>query len=440
MSIIAFLAFLISSALAALILYERYLLQGFLDNFTLLLVVAFCSFSAFCLVSFYKICVKKSDFVRSLWLGLLSIILTYTAADILGGLFFIPPLSPALTGDAKIHHRLLPNTHSAIYSRDFNYIQRVNNLGLRGRDIDVEKKANVLRIAMLGDSFTMGKGVEDDETFSSMLENALNQSTLQTIEILNAGVDSYAPILSFLQLKNQLMAYEPDLVILNLDMSYLLQEMAYRQRAVYDASGELLGVDGRLEQLQLTRTQKARNWINEHLFFSRLIIYHIQHWAHQHSGINVANVVGIANPAILAHTLKKDNHTTARSDQWMQLFTSIRAIQSLCDKEGISFLLTTYPWGHQVNEHEWLPGRFAFVTSEDIPSDASLNHIRQLARESNIDFLDVFADFQAYSGSENLYYNNDMHWTPRGHQLMADAIENYLYSHYSTLLTEKHIP
>jgi len=434
-----FFAFMTSAALAGLVLYERYWLQGFLDNFTLLLTASLSAFAIFCLFSLYALHVRTSEHFRNIWLGLVSMALSYSAADLVGGLFFIPALSPSLVGDATVHHRLVADTHSALHSRDFNYIQRVNNLGLRGRDREERKIDGTLRIAMLGDSFTMGKGVKDDETFSVLLEKDLNLRSERPIEILNAGVDSYSPILSFLQLRNQLLNYEPDLVILNLDMSDLLQELAYRQRAVYDSSGALAGVDGRLDQLHLTRTQRARNWINEHLYFSRLLVYYLQRWSHQHTGISVASVVGMANPAILAHTLSKDD-TTTRRGQWTPLFSSIRSIKSLCDERGISFLLTTYPWGHQVNESEWQPGRFAFVTPEDIPSDTSLEYIRVFAHDNEIDFLDFFGKFRAYSGREKLYYRYDMHWTPSGHKLVADTFAGYLRQHYPTLITEKRIP
>ncbi len=59
--------------------------------------------------------------------------------------------------------------------------------------------------------------------------------------MLNAGVDSYAPVLSFIQLKRELTQLEPDLVILNLDVSDLAQESAYRRQAVFGDDGEVDG-------------------------------------------------------------------------------------------------------------------------------------------------------------------------------------------------------
>ena len=423
MAILILLTLLSSMTLSGLIFYERYLVQGFLDNFTLLLLAGAGSVALFCIASLALLPTARGERVRKIWLGLLATGLTYAAADILAGLALIPPLSPALVGDQIVHHRLVPNTHSALYSRDFSYIQRVNNMGLRGRETSVQKTPGTRRIALLGDSFIMGKGVEDEETAAAVLEHALRQDG-HLVEVLNGGVDSYAPILSLLQLRTLFAALDLDLVVLNLDMSDLLQEQAYRGRAAYDKSGRLIGVDGRLDELGLTRTQRWRNWINEHLYFSRLFVYYIQHWAHRHQGVNVANVVGMANPAILAHTLASD--TDSRDKQWQLLFSSILDIRNFCAERGINFILTTYPWGHQVNEREWTPGRLAFVPEGAVISDRSPQRVRDFAASSGIEFLDLFPAFRAYNGEAPLYYSFDMHWTPAGHRLLALELQRLI--------------
>ncbi len=423
MAILILLTLLSSITFSGLIFYERYIVQGFLDNFTLLLLAGAGSVAFFCITSLALLPTARGERVRKFWLGLLATGLTYAAADILAGLALIPPLSPALVGDQIVHHRLLPNTHSALYSRDFSYIQRVNNMGLRGRETSVQKTPGTRRIALLGDSFIMGKGVEDEETAAAVLEHALRQDG-HLVEVLNGGVDSYAPILSLLQLRTLFAPLDLDLVVLNLDMGDLLQEQAYRGRAAYDKSGRLIGVDGRLDGIGLPRTQRWRNWINEHLYFSRLFVYYIQHWAHRHRGVNVANVVGMANPTILAHTLASD--TDSRDEQWRLLFSSILDIRTFCAERGIHFILTTYPWGHQVNEREWTPGRLAFVPEGAVISDRSPQRVRDFAASSGIEFLDLFPAFRAYNGEAPLYYSFDMHWTPAGHRLLALELQRLI--------------
>ena len=69
---------------------------------------------------------------------------------------------------------------------------RYNSLNLRDQDYSVQKPPNTKRVLILGDSFTYGSGVPDDEAvFPELLEYDLNQEYAEQgtkIEILNGGI------------------------------------------------------------------------------------------------------------------------------------------------------------------------------------------------------------------------------------------------------------
>ena len=157
MAIPILLAFAASAALFTLILYERYFLQNFLDNFTLLLLTLTLSVSLASLASLL-LRTARAETVRRIWLALTTTALTYAAVDLIAGWILMPPLSPALVGDETVHHRLLPDTRSALYNRDYSYLPRVNKLGLRGPDIDTRKPAGTYRIAMLATLSSWARG------------------------------------------------------------------------------------------------------------------------------------------------------------------------------------------------------------------------------------------------------------------------------------------
>lgn len=69
-------------------------------------------------------------------------------------------------------------------SSDFTYSN--NSLGFRGSREYAPKKAGVRRILCLGDSFTYGIGVNDDQTFAVHLERHLRE-TQSAAEVINAG-------------------------------------------------------------------------------------------------------------------------------------------------------------------------------------------------------------------------------------------------------------
>jgi hypothetical protein len=282
---------------------------------------------------------------------------------------------------------------------------------------------------MLGDSFTMGKGVEDDHTFSVRLEEYLNQRRAtcdaDTIEVLNAGVDSYAPILSFIQLTRDLGQLEPDMVVLNLDVSDLVQETVYRKQAVYGSNGELVGVPGGTGKMSLN--ERIRAWTERNLYLTRLLMVYTNK-LFDYRDFTFRHLVTQANFEIAKHTLTED--TDQREEQWQNIFDSVQKIKKYCDDKAIKFLLTIYPWGHQVNETEWMPGRYNFISEKATVSDKSVLKIQEFSVNNSIQLLNLFPLFRSYKGKPFLYFSYDNHLTPAGHRLMANGIAQYLIDNY----------
>jgi lysophospholipase L1-like esterase len=65
----------------------------------------------------------------------------------------------------------------------------VNNLGYRGPQRPHAKPPGTFRIALLGDSFVYGQGVQSDETISAYLEQEFrSRETSLSVEVLNFGI------------------------------------------------------------------------------------------------------------------------------------------------------------------------------------------------------------------------------------------------------------
>jgi len=95
-------------------------------------------------------------------------------------------------------------------------IQTINSGGFRGREYSVEKPEEVYRIVVLGDSFTFGLGLNDNETFSYHLEQLLNEKNIsgKRFEVLNFGVSGYNTVQEVAMLKMKALKYLPDMVII----------------------------------------------------------------------------------------------------------------------------------------------------------------------------------------------------------------------------------
>ncbi len=426
---------IITITLITIVIYDKVVVQQFdFGPASILAISVLAAWFLFSSISLVLYQMGKREAIANIWLSIASSFLIYLIGDLIAGYALIVRLSPRMVPDLYVHHKLKPNTHSEFKGPEYNYIQRVNTLGLRGPDIQPSKQPDTYRILMLGDSFTMGKGVGDHETFSVFLEEYLNgKSTIKndmTIEVLNAGVDSYAPILSFLQLKKIAIPLEPNLVVLNLDMSDLIQEVAYRNTATYGSDAHIVGIAGR----EVGPVGKKflvpvlRNWIDKNLYMTRLVLFYVDKWTTRSNDLTIRNTVLLANLELLKHTLSDD--TADRTEQWQNIFDSILNIKKYCSTHGMNFLLTIYPWGHQVNEREWVPGRREYIPENAVISDKSIHTLQDFVVRNNIDLLNTFPGFRAYSGPPPLYFDYDMHWTDAGHKLMARELGLFIETTY----------
>ena len=94
-----------------------------------------------------------------------------------------------------------------------------NGDGLRGRqqEYDKEKTVGVYRIALIGDSFVFGYGVNDHEVISAVLEEKLNasrQNKHRKFEVLNFGVSGFGQAEELVLFRNFVKGFHPDEVIL----------------------------------------------------------------------------------------------------------------------------------------------------------------------------------------------------------------------------------
>ncbi len=98
---------------------------------------------------------------------------------------------------------------------EFTFSYRHNSVGFRDREHSPRKPAGVIRILVLGDSFTYGVGVSAEATYVTELGRLLNAEFggRPVVEMINAGIPRYWPEAERLLLEHYGLAYEPDLVL-----------------------------------------------------------------------------------------------------------------------------------------------------------------------------------------------------------------------------------
>jgi hypothetical protein len=140
--------------------------------------------------------------------------------------------------------------------------------------------------------------------------------------------------------------------------------------------------------------------------------------------LTVRDVTTQANFEVVAHTLAQGASTY--DEEWANVFDSFDKIRQYCAEHDITFVLSLYPWAHQISETEWTPGRSAFMPEGSVASDVSANRIRDYAAGHGVPLADAYPEFRASLGGEPLYFSHDMHWTPAGNKVMARALDKSL--------------
>ena len=111
--------------------------------------------------------------------------------------------------DADLGWAMHPNLR-AVSHRTGEPVEYVTNAhGMRDDAVTVEKLPGSYRIALLGDSRTLGFGVPIDAHYSKILEGYLRD-----VEVLNFGVIGYGVDQELLCLQKKALAFSPDLVVM----------------------------------------------------------------------------------------------------------------------------------------------------------------------------------------------------------------------------------
>ena len=109
--------------------------------------------------------------------------------------------------DPHMGYRFRPNFTGRLQHEDYDVEIAINSLGFRDSEVSVEKEG--FRILALGDSATMGVGLEAEEIFWSHIEEKFPH-----VEVVNAGMGATGTLHQLALYENYGRQLNPDLVVL----------------------------------------------------------------------------------------------------------------------------------------------------------------------------------------------------------------------------------
>ncbi|MBI5407861.1 MAG: hypothetical protein HZA14_00685 [Nitrospirae bacterium] len=136
----------------------------------------------------------------------------------------------------------------------------ISSKGFRGKEFSEEKNPGVSRIITLGDSCTLGVGIEDDETYSAALQRILNERKQPSgrYEVINAGVAGYSSLQGLRFFKTDVVKYKPDIITVQFGFNDYLYTGGPSDKDVPESSNAAIFLDDIMGESHLYRFIKNR--------------------------------------------------------------------------------------------------------------------------------------------------------------------------------------
>lgn len=299
--------------------------------------------------------------------------------------------------------------------REFNTGISINSMGLRNREFDSSNR-DKFRILVLGDSFTFGHGVEQEEAYPAIVETLLQQRYGEgKIETINAGFASgYSPDTYYLYLKQTGLSLKPDLVLIGLFIGNDLDGYDQNEWVRTDQQGLPVQI---VDNISLVDQQ------GYYVFRKRSFAYSIPILRNSHlfhlTGAAFRSAQHFFSPQQFYPGIYRREYrseTIAKMEQTEKLLVALTATAI---SAGARVAVIMIPTREQV-----YPSRYPSYADADLDKPQRL--LAEFFRQQSIEYLDLLPAMQAKGRQAEFYFGVDIHWNALGHSQAADQIGEYL--------------
>ncbi len=263
----------------------------------------------------------------------------------------------------RIGHEHKPNKSMEL----MDVIVDINSDGLRDKEYPVEK-SDKYRMIFLGDSLTFGWGVQENETFATLIEEDLN--TKRPTEVINFGTGNYNTEQQVNLFIEKGLKYDPDKVVL----FYFINDA------------------------ELT-PEKSGLWF---LGYSHFISFY---WSRINSLMN--NLVPSKSFQEYYESLYDQNE-----QGWINARRALLQLRDICKENGIEFQVVLLPELHDVNNE---------IFTE------VYNNLAQFLEENSIDYLNLAKLFENHPNQIELWVSyDDAHPNNIAHKKIAESSADFI--------------
>lgn len=327
-----------------------------------------------------------------------------------GGTEASPEFQSLFTDDEQVGHRLRPNAHARYTTVEFSTDLTINAQGVRD-DQDIGPKApNERRIVVLGDSLVLSVQVPLSEWFGKLLEAKLNaEDPTHHWRVINAGVQGYSPVEEWLLYEHVASKFQADIVLI---VPFVANDAieAYDRASWIDADRP-----PQLSVGDIARTRFVR------LVRSSMVLQYVRLRSDQLRA--KFTTPGPERPLV-----------SYAADPPPELIGGLEAtrrsyelVAKLAAQNGARTAIALMPARFQTDDadYEHLSEAVQKAGGRMVRNAASERFAQALA-PLGLPMIDLQPTLAAQPDRVGLFFQRNVHLTPRGHQVVAAALDDFL--------------
>jgi lysophospholipase L1-like esterase len=317
------------------------------------------------------------------------------------------------------HHDLAPKKTAHTSWGPYPYTVYTDSLGFRDKSTrDIALTSNEYRIVFMGDSFTEGLGVDFEDSFVGLIGAALSK---KGIEVFNAGVTSYSPIIYWRKLKYLIedVGLKFNQVVVFVDIGDANDESEYyflnKNGNVENKKSTEPGVEDTHEAISKSRWVGLYERLKLNIGNNSILMYAVLH------RLCCVFLPNLEQP----YDAMPINSTRSRwtfddrlyqeygKDGLNKMQLHMEKLYDLLNKNNIKLTVAVYPWPAQIMHHDLNSIQVAFWD--------------EWCRKHGVHFINYFPYFikgmtekDERQAIDEYFLKKDAHWSKKGHRLIAD--------------------
>jgi lysophospholipase L1-like esterase len=325
--------------------------------------------------------------------------------------------APAFQGlfadDPGAGYRLKPNARVRFTTAEFDTEIHVNASGVRDDQPIGPKAPDERRIVLLGDSLVLSVQVPFEQTFGELLERQLNAPAAPLrYRVINAGVQGYGPVEELLFFKSTVAALQPDLVI---ETVFVGNDAEEAVRSAPRLLGDARPASNAIAEDVTTRLRRiVRRSMVLQLLRLRVVT------ATERFG----GALGSPEPPLQSYAANPAPRIAEGMAITRQCIADLAATAAAA---GARTAVALMPARFQVDDADY--GRLREAVSAaggELRRDAATERFDAALAGLPLPRLDLLPALRAALPGADLFFQETVHLTPRGHEVVAAALARFI--------------